>query len=464
MEEQTQHRTTSSVRLRFVLGGQARDLALPAEVPLVDLLPAVLTQFGAQKIEEGAEHEGWVVQRVGEGPFDVDRSVVELGVLDGECLYLRPRADQLAAVDYDDLVDGVAEQVREHPAAVTPARIGWLFRSSAMAALLLGWFLSLPGTVVAESVLLPAGLACLLLTAAALVARGAAKPAAAVVLAGAAVVYSAVAGLSAVLLVDPAANSMMCLTCASACALLALAIGVMAVADAASMFTAAILVAIVLLVTGLIGAVTPADAAQSAAIGLVFSLIAALFIPPLAFRLSGLSLPMLPTGAEELHEDIDSVPHKVIVERGSATFGYSTALHVGIGAAQTALVPVLLLGGDVWHVIFALTVALLLTIRSRHPNGTVQRWATLVPAVAIVAIVVAAVGFGQQPGARWIVVVPIVFLAGLLLFGGEHLPGRRFRPYWGRTVEILELIIAIAVLPILLEVLHVYTFMRNLAG
>lgn len=464
MEEQTQHRTTSSARLRFVLGGQSRDLALPAEVPLVDLLPAILAQFGAETIEQGAEHEGWVVQRIGEAALDEDRTLLQLSVVDGESLHLLPRAEQFAAIDYDDLVDGVAEQVREHPGALTPARVGWMFRLGAVALVLLACWLLLVGTAVAAQVLLSAGLSVVLLAAAALVARGAAKPVPAVILAGAGIGFATLAGWDLVFLLDPAAIAMMGVTGAAAGALLALLVGIMVVADGAALFAGAILFTVVLLITGLIGSVTPADPAQAAAIGLVTSLILALFIPTTAFRLSGLTLPMLPTGAEELHEDIDAVSHKVVVDRGSATFGYSTALHVGVGAAQVVLLPVLDLADDGWHLTFALVIALLLVLRSRHPSGMMQRWAVLAPAAVVVLLVAADLGLAQPMETRFVVVVPLVLFAGLFLLGGERLPGKRFRPYWGRTVEILELITAIAVLPILLQVLHVYSFMRHLAG
>ncbi|MEV7044736.1 type VII secretion integral membrane protein EccD [Amycolatopsis sp. NPDC051061] len=464
MEEQIEHRTTSSARLRFVLSGQTRDLALPAEVPLADMLPSILTQFGAETIEQGAEHEGWVVQRIGEPALDEDCTLVELSVVDGDSLHLVPRAEQLAAIDYDDLVDGVAEQVREHPGALTPARARWMFRCGAVAALLLGCWLLLAGGAAGGQVVVSAGLAFTLLATAVLAARGAAKPASAVLLAGGGACYAALAGLFLVVLLDPEATAMVRLTGGAAGALLALLAGVIIVADAALLFAGATLFTVVLLVTGLIGSVTPATPAEATAVGLVLSLILGLFIPPAAFRLSGLSLPMLPTGADELHEDIESVPHKVVVDRGAATFGYSTALHAGLGAAQAVLVPVLIGGGDLWHLVLALVIALLLALRSRHPNGVVQRWAVLAPAGVVVLLVVASPGLDPSAGVRFVVVAALVLAAGLLLLGGERLPGRRFRPYWGRAVEIFELVTAIAVLPILLQVLHVYTFMRNLAG
>ncbi|GAB3733643.1 hypothetical protein GCM10027598_58450 [Amycolatopsis oliviviridis] len=441
-----------------------RDLALPAEVPLVDLLPAVLIQFGAEMIEQGAEHEGWVLQRVGEAALDEDRTLTQLNVFDGETLHLRPRADQLAAIDYDDLVDGVGEQVREHPGAVTPARVRWLFHTSAMVTLLLSLWLVFAESALVGQVLLSAGLTLVLLVAGALVARGAAKPESAVIPVAAAVGHAALTGLLLVEMVDPAANSMVKITGAAAGALLALMAGLIAVADAALLFVGAILFAAVFLITGLIGSVTPATFAQTTAVGLVLSLILGLFIPTAAFRLSGLTLPMLPTGAEELHEDIDSVPHKVVVDRGAATFGYSTALYTGLGLAQAILLPLLIVDGDVWHMTLSLLMTLLLLLRSRHPNGMIQRCAVLLPAGAALMVNVVAWGEAMPPATRFLLVIPLIMIAGLFLLGGEHLPGKRFRPYWGRAVEIFELITAIAILPILFQVLHVYTFMRNLAG
>nr|WP_091291277.1 type VII secretion integral membrane protein EccD [Amycolatopsis xylanica] len=465
MEEQTQHRTTSSGRLRFVLGKQATDVALPAEVPLADLLPAILPQFGAEWVEQGADHEGWVVQRLGEPPLDEDRTLAELNLLDGETVHLRPRAEQLAAIDYDDLVEGVGEQVREHPGAWTPARTRWMFRLGAGVALLLGLFL-IPGAgSVGVQTLVSGVLALFLLAGAALVARGAARPQVATILAGVGVAYATVAALLLVELLDPVATPMIRLTGAAAGMLIALAIGLLAVADAALLFAGAVMFSLVLAVTGLIGSLTPATTSQAAAIGLTISLIMGVFVPSTAFRLSGLTLPMLPTGADELNEDIEPIPHKMVTERGAATVGYSAALHVGLGSAQSLLLPLLVVEGHGWSMVLSLVIAFLLYLRSRHPGGLVQRWSILVP--ASVAVVANLVHIGTEQGqlGRLLAVFVPVFAAGaLLLLSAERLPGKRLRPYWGRAVEILESVTAIAVIPILLQVLHVYATMRGLAG
>jgi type VII secretion integral membrane protein EccD len=465
MEEQTQHRTTTSVRLRFVLGKHGTDVALPAEVTLVDLLPAILPQFGAEQVEQGADHEGWVVQRLGEAPLDEDRTLAELNLLDGETVHLRPRVDQLAAIDYDDLVDGVGEQVREHSGVWNPARTRWMLRIGACATLLLG-VVVLPGSgSVAVQALLAGIFALLMLAGSALVARGAADPQMATIVAGVAACYGALGGALLVHALDPVATLMIQLTGAAAGALLSLVVGVIAVADAALVFAGAIMFSAVLAITGFIGSVSSATASQAVAIGLVLALLIGIFVPSTAFRLSGLTLPMLPGGAEELNEDIEPVRHELVVERGAATVGYSAALHVGLGAAQTLLLPMLVAEGHGWSMVLSLVMAFLLLLRARHPAGLVQRWSMLVPAAVCVVANVVHIGAEQTQFGRVLVVfLPLVAVGALLLLCSARLPGLRLRPYWGRAVEILEMLTSISIIPILLQVLHVYATMRGLGG
>ncbi|WP_370942289.1 type VII secretion integral membrane protein EccD [Amycolatopsis sp. cg5] len=465
MEEQTQHRTSSSARLRFILGKQKVDVALPTEVPLAHLLPAILPQFGAEVVEQGVEHEGWVVRRLGDKTLDEDRTLSELSVLDGETLHLRPRTDQVVAIDYDDLVDGVAEQVTAHPGTLNPTRVRWMFRAAAVACLLLGLWL-VPGAGSPQSqAQLAGGLALALVLGAALLARGAADAQTATILAAAAAAYAGVAAALVVGVLAPGAPLVLRVTGAATGALLALVAGLAAVAEGVLLFVAATVFAGTLLLTGVIGVLTGATSVQVAAIGVVLSIIMGIFVPPAAFRLSGLTLPMLPTGADELNEDITPIPHQLVVDRGSAVVGYSTALQLGLGAAQSLLLPIVVFDGDGWARALVLVLALLLFLRSRHPNTVIQRWALLVPACTAVAAYLVAFAGEQTPAVRLLVLVPVLFGASaLLLLGGNRLPGRRLRPYWGRAVEIFESITAIAALPILFQILHLYSFMRALAG
>lgn len=58
----------------------------------------------------------------------------------------------------------------------------------------------------------------------------------------------------------------------------------------------------------------------------------------------------------------------------------------------------------------------------------------------------------------------LLLAALLLLVGAWRLPTSRLRPLWGHIGDILELLSAIALLPLLLQLLHVYAFFRALAG
>lgn len=465
MEEQTQHRTTTSARLRFVLGKKATEVALPTEAALVDLLPAVLPQFGADWIEQGADHEGWVVQRVGEAPLDEDRTLAELNLLDGETVYLRPRADQLAPIDYDDLVDGVGEQVRDHPGAWQPSHTRWMFRIGAGFTLLFGLAL-IPGVgSVGTQAAVALAVAVLLLAGSGLVARSVADTASATVMAIAAAAYGALGGVLLVRLLAPLATFPIEATVGLAVALLLLFIGVFGVADAALVFTGAIMFVAVLAVTGLIASVTPVTVQEAVGIGLVFCLIVGVFVPATAFRLSGLTLPMLPTDAPELNEDIDPVPAKMVVERGTATVGYSMALHAGLGAAVSILLPMLISADSGWAMVLSLVIAFLLFLRARHPGGVVQRWSIIVPAsVCVVANLWHIAGERTELGRLLAYCLPLFAAGVVMLLFSRLLPGKRQRPYWGRAVEILESLAAVAVVPILLQVLGVYAWMRGLAG
>ena len=81
---------------------------MPVHVPLIDLLPALLGHLGENLADTGLEHDGWVLQRLGDPPLREELSVAALGLRDGDVVHLRPRADQLPPLDFDDLIDGVA--------------------------------------------------------------------------------------------------------------------------------------------------------------------------------------------------------------------------------------------------------------------------------------------------------------------------------------------------------------------
>ncbi|PWK85544.1 type VII secretion integral membrane protein EccD [Lentzea atacamensis] len=465
MEERTQSRTNVPTRLRFVLGDHAVDVALPGDVQLVDLLPSVLAQFGKEWVEQSVDHEGWVAQRLGESPLDEDKSANELNLLDGDTVYLRPREDALPPLDYDDLVDGVAERVRADAGQWTPSRTRWMLRVGAVVALLGALLALLFGGDPQSLWLVPVVTGVVLIAVAGALARAKGKIVDGTGLACAGVIWAVTGGWLAAVQIAPLGGVPVRLVTAAATGVVAIVLALVAVADAVLIFTTALTALVTLLLPAIIWVASDLTAAQSAGIGIAVNFVAILFAPGGAFRLGGLKLPMLPTDAPEVKEDIDPVPHKVVVERSTVVFGYLKAFYLGYGITQTALLLVLVRPGEMWAMITASVCALLMLLRSRHLTGLVPRWSLLVPAGLTAVALALRLGMPEEPFIRAVAVLAPLVAVGIGLGVLSHyMPGKRLRPYWGRAVDILEYATAIAVLPLLLAVLDVYSWVRGLSG
>ncbi|WP_433388592.1 type VII secretion integral membrane protein EccD [Micromonospora sp. KLBMP9576] len=461
MEPLTRQRIAAPVRLRFVLGTRAVDLALPGEVPLTDVLPAVLVQLDPEAPDRGAAHDGWVVQRLGEPPLDEERTAAELNLLDGDALHLRPRAEELPPIDFDDLVDGVGEQARTNPYRWTVALSRWMLMIFGGLLLATGAVLLALGGPVAARATVAAVLAVALLGAAGLVSRAAADAQTGTLLAALATGYAGLAGWLGAQALAPYAAPGVAVSMALLAVLITLAMGLALVADSWLLFSAALVCAVCLAVPAVLVATNTLTSQSAAACGLAGSLVVMLLLPSAAFKLGGLELPLLPGKPEQLGENIDPVPHQLVVDRGRASVAYLAALAVGLATAQTVLAGVLVAPGGRWPMVLAGVAALLLFMRARHLTGTVARWATMSPAVALVLFDLVRYSVDRSDLARTAVVVPAgAALAGVLMTAAATLPGRRLRPYWGRAVDILEIITAVALLPVLGAVLGVYQLVR----
>ncbi|MDT7782547.1 MAG: hypothetical protein QOF58_966 [Pseudonocardiales bacterium] len=465
MEERTQNRTNVPTRLRFVLGDKAVDVALPEDVQLVDLLPSVLAQFGKEWIEQSVDHEGWVAQRLGEAPLDEDRSPAELHLLDGDTVYLRPRGAEMAPLDYDDLVDGLAERSRADAGRWTPERSRLMLRVGALTALTAGLPALFAGTGTSSFWVLPGVLALVFVIAAAALTRTIGDIVNATALGLVAVAYAVASGWLFASWLDPGGEFGVKVVCAAAAAIVTLVLALVAIADSALIFVTGLVFSLLVLVPSVIWVWSSLTAQQSAAIGIAVNFVVALFVPGTAFRLGRLKLPMLPTEAAEVKEDIEPVPHRVVVERSTIVFGYLKALYLGYGGAQAVLLGGLADRGGKWPLILASLCALLLLLRSRHLSGVVPRWSLLVPAGAAVVTIVLRLAYGEHPLDRVLAVCTPLLLFGTGLLVLTHvLPGKRLRPYWGRAVDILEYVVAISIVPVLLAVLEVYAWIRGVSG
>ncbi|PPK70911.1 type VII secretion integral membrane protein EccD [Actinokineospora auranticolor] len=429
------------------------ELAVPAHVPLTDLMPTVLGHLDPALATTGLAHGGWVLQRLGEQPLDEDQGTAALGLYDGDLLHLRPRDALLPLVDFDDLVDGVhtgltARDDRWRPALgrrVLLAVMGLLAATAVLAA-------GLTGTMM---VLSAGSLAAVLLLAAAAASRGLGDRPAALVLATAGIASAALAGL-AVPAADHPFTGPGILAAAGAAAVAAAAARV-AVGGSDAPFTAAALAAV--LATAGAGAAVGfgLGGAAAASIALVVALCLVRVAPLVSARLAGLGVDQVPTSAAEFQQDLDPRPSAEVVDRANRADAYLTAFFVALGAVCAATLAILAVNPRWDAKTLTAVTAVLMLLHARELTAVRHRLAALLPAFAgLTTLLVAGLGDADPP-LRPLLLAAVVVGVGLALAAAHLLPGRKLVPRWGRWGDLLHWATALAVIPLALSVLDVYT-------
>jgi type VII secretion integral membrane protein EccD len=459
--------STASELCRIVVVAPRRtaELAVPAHVPLVDLMPHLVSQIDEELAEEWVGR-GVHVQRLGEEPLDEEQTPAGLGLRDGDTLYLRPRDTAMPALVYDDLIDSVASRLRDRAGRWSATATRRLFLGVALGLLGLGQAMLLADGPKAIRALIAGATGAVLLVAAATAARAFADRGSGVVLGFGAVCYAAVCGLlvpGAVAAgpVPGAANLLGSAAVATAAALLAglatgearpLLLGLGATGAQATL--GGVLVAF--------GLTTPA---QAAAVIAALALLLSAVIPSLAFWLAGLRLPDLPTTAEEIGKQEPLVPEEILGPRTALAEDYVTALYAALGVACAGALT-WLIQGDGWPSrTLAGVVCALLALRFRMLTHVWQRLAVLAPACYGAGLLVLGLAAGLHGETRLIgVVTGLLAIACGSLVAARILPRRRVRPYWGRAAEVLESVLGAALVPLVLAVLGIFELVRGLGG
>ncbi|GLY73794.1 type VII secretion integral membrane protein EccD [Actinoallomurus iriomotensis] len=452
---------TGLCRLRFRAPESVFELAVPADVPLADLLPAIIRHAGPDLEEKGLDHGGWVLQTLGADPLDEERTAESLGLCDGEELHLRPRREALPPVHFDDLIDGIVEGMRENGGSWRP-RATYRAAVTLTAVALAGGLavLALPGPP-RPRVLAAALTGALLLLGAASSSRAVGDARVGALLGAVAVPYAGLAGfLLPAGVPGPGLTGARLLASGSAAAgaaVLALA----AVACSAPLFLAMVLVALLEVLAGVL-ALAGMPPVHAAAIIVVITVVFGGFVPGVAFRLSGMRLPMLPRNAEELQEDIAPFPAGEVIARSAVADAHLNALHIAVGAVCTAAGTLLGLSGGWAPRTMAAALGLLLVLHARTVGGVTQRLAMLVPGVVAGALFLARVAVGDTD--RMVVLSVLLGGACALLVVAWTVPGRRLLPYWGRAGDLLHTFAALSLLPLALYVTGAFHALRAISG
>ncbi|MFC4467657.1 type VII secretion integral membrane protein EccD [Streptomyces xiangluensis] len=445
------------------------DLAVPADVPVADLLPTLVSYAGDDLAEEGLEHGGWILQRLGEQPLEEDRSLESIGLRDGETLYLRPRTDSLPEVVLDDLVDGIVTTMEDRP-------FGWVPKTSRRA--LLGLLmltlaaglaiLTLPASSGELRALAAAATAILLLAGAGSASRAVGDAEAGAALGLAAVPYFALAGwlipggeLSGPHQIETLGSRLLAAGAAAAGgAMLAVA----AVVAFASLFLAMTTVAVAAVVAGALMMTTDLGPGHTAGILSLAAVVLGAFVPSMSFRLSGLRMPPLPTNAAQLQEGIEPHAPSAVAARTIAADGWMTGLYGATAAICAACLYGLAHRPTLPTLLTIVALSLLLILHSRGLGNTLQRLSLVAAGVWGLGLLAYATAVSATPSGQLLLVAGLLAVTAALAIASWTVPGRRMVPYWGRAAEILHSAMAISLLPLSLWVLGVYGMLRALNG
>ncbi|MFD4128541.1 type VII secretion integral membrane protein EccD [Streptomyces globisporus] len=456
-------------RLTVRAPAKSIDLAVPADVPVADLLPAVLGYAGDNLEEAGIDHGGWVLQRLGGEPLDEELTLDSYGLRDGDTLYLRPRAEALPEVHLDDLVDGIATTMRDHPFGWTPKVSRWVLLGIVVA-ILAGGVLVIAwpgGSSLSRSVFATAA-GLLLLAGAGAASRAVGDAGAGAALGFMVGPYLALAGwlLPGGELGGPHAYETLGarLLAASAAmaggAVLALAV----VAAFAALFLSVAVVSLFAAIAAVLLLTTDLAPVHAAGILAVLAVILGAFVPSLAFRMSGMRMPPLPTNAQQLQEGIEPHAASAVSARAVLADGWMTSLYGAVGLVGAACVAVLARERELAEIIMTVALCLLLVLHARGLGNIWQRMSLVVPGVFGLLLLVLVAAPAASPGSRLVTAAGLLAAAAAVAIAAWTVPGRRLVPYWGRAGEVLHSALAIAVLPLALWVLGVYGALRAING
>ncbi|MEU8718390.1 type VII secretion integral membrane protein EccD [Streptomyces sp. NPDC048663] len=453
-------RTVSTEVCRLTIAGPVgrADLAVPVTTPISTLLAMLMRHIPT---DLGRGVGTWTLQRLGESPLDIDVTPQSAGLVHGDILYLRPADDPIPELEFDDVADGVANAVGAHRDRWRPELTRRLFHS--LAALVLAGF-AVVVAVTADGALVPvlyAIASIALCVGGALDQRRPADRTTLMITGLGAGVFSALTGVTALrgtaALVSPqAVDIMLGGGCTALMSAVLLALPRLSMTLTSTMLLTGILAS----VAGALSTAFNLDAASSiVSVAVVFFLLGHL-APRASLRLSRLRVPQLPRNADELQEDIDPQAEHPLRLRAAKADAMLTVVSITTGLLGATAFVMLARHAGWLHWLFALVLSAAALLRSKNLNGTWQRVPMALSGALGLLSVVYAWALGASPSLGCALLLALLVAAGALMIGAWRLPTTRLLPVWGHVADILEVVTALALLPLTLQLLHIYAYFR----
>ncbi|WP_030438210.1 type VII secretion integral membrane protein EccD [Actinoplanes subtropicus] len=456
------------------------DVALPEHVPLAELLPEVLRHAGEGLADDGEKHGGWVLRRTDGAALATSQGLYPQGVRDGEVLHLVPAHNAWPELEYDDVVEAIAEGARRRGSA-------WTASSTRTA------------TLAAAGVLLGVGLIATMLVGPAWNAAAYVSLAVAIVLAFAGVTASRAyndgrAGAAFGAYAMPYAFAGGALLVASidrvgvlaplpwlggsellagSVALLIVAVlGGVGVAASLRLFTGGVVVGLLGAVSAVVSMFTTAAGAAAVLISVLVCGIGAL--PLLAIRFGKMPTPpvTLPTGTDGsagftagsvLDSARERPDREVVFAAVTRTEELLAGMLLGHAVLAAGAFVVLAASGSLSSRLLLAVSATSLLLRSRLFVTLRQR----VPLVVGGLVGVFAFGVGLLRSASALLLLVLVAAALLLaivtVVAGATYSTRPPSPYLGRAADLVDTLVVVSVIPVACAVVGLYDAVGNIS-
>jgi type VII secretion integral membrane protein EccD len=453
-------RMTGLVRVTVAAPTRRIDVALPEHSAVAETVPTLLRAAGEHLADDGVGAGGWLLRRADGTPLALGQTLAQQRIRDGEILHLVERTIDWPELEYDDVVDAIAN------GAGRTGRL-WAPRTTRAAGLALGGLGLLLVLVDGLRQQPPSssagwflGVAAILLAVGTLLSRALGDASAGSMLGGSALVFAAAGGglmltgtggLTSVGTPD--------LLLASAVLLLTGILGLAGIADRPALFAAAIVTGVLGQIGGWLASWDSLDPHESAAI-LAGGLLA--FSPTfgaLSIRLGRVPMPVLPRSTADLVRDEAQTPRRLVYLAVVRADAFLTGLLLATAVIGIGSEIVLVRSGGravCWYVAL-LSIGFLLRARLypviRHRLGMM--------AVGVGGLTALAVGpLMAMPTAGLI----LLAVAAVVIVIGMLASTKPLSPYLSRYAELLEILVILAVIPLCCAVLDLYSVVRAFGG
>ncbi|ADD40391.1 type VII secretion integral membrane protein EccD [Stackebrandtia nassauensis] len=459
---------TGLCRVTVVAPHTRMDVALPVHVPIAEIQADLLLQAAASPngeffVNDGVKGGGWTLARLGEPPLNPDLSPAQLKLTDGEELYFRLAADTAPATVFDDVIDAIATAASHRAGKWQPStsrKVGLVTGTLALAGGLVTAATMAGG--LAGSIVLSAGVVALVACWA--LARAFEQHHAAVLLGligvGCGLFGGAILLIPAAEMSDLGAVHLLAGGCVG---VVYSALAGLAAERSAPLFHSAAVACTGLILGTALRTWLEVPTQAAAATVAVLALAAIPMLPMLSYRLAQLPMPDIPRTPQQLRADLETLDGELALKRSARADDYlsgllgACALMIGVslpwlGAAET-----------VSAFILCALLAFVVLLKARDFSTLRQRLPLIVAGLVGVGCLALAGGLWLEDGWRLGIVGGglIAFAAFTILFS-LVVAGKRISPVWGRTGDIVQIILTLAVLPITLWVWDAYWWIRNI--